>query len=345
MSLLDQLMKKLPESSQQTQQTVKKLSEQLSDVNVDVVLTGVNAPEFDAEISIDAIDDVDDPMDFAFEQKPSTAAIRLPDHDDDLEDDEIELTPDHFQDGILDDQEETVDMKKTVVYDHLPWQEKPWNARFFNFGGRTRNSLTRAGLHNFNQIRGMSKDELLGLKGFGKGCLDEILEVLVEVGRPDWISEYTPSTEASKNIEALPPAPIDAVEDTDQPAPIDVVEDTDPPAPIGPENPTQDATPPAPIEPMTKNLKIVAVGNVQNITGLRVASFESVYGDILGQIAQQAQRPTVALVDFGKGWGLLGAAIRDKGWPEGVDVIQVSPHTIRQEFMLELSLLADIVIG
>jgi hypothetical protein len=78
---------------------------------------------------------------------------------------------------------------------------------------------------------------------------------------------------------------------------------------------------------------------------LRVASFEQVYREAISMICQQVNSPSLASIEFGKGWGALSATIRNNGWAQGVDVLTVSSsYMSRSEILMELRLLADLVI-
>lgn len=67
------------------------------------------------------------------------------------------------------------------------WNLKPFNSQYFNFGGRTVNALTRAELRCFDDIKGMAYSELKALKGFGQGCLDEVVMALDAEKEADWL--------------------------------------------------------------------------------------------------------------------------------------------------------------
>ena len=96
------------------------------------------------------------------------------------------------------------------------------------------------------------------------------------------------------------------------------------------------------------SLKILAVG--ANASVMRgdyvVRNFTACYQDQIASIEKAAKVPSLSLIEYGKGWAMLGAAIRNEGWPEGVDVVRV-PECYRgvKELMIELHALADIVIA
>lgn len=90
---------------------------------------------------------------------------------------------------------------------------------------------------------------------------------------------------------------------------------------------------------------LVIGGSTVAHPNLKVGSFETIYAHMIAEIVSQAQVPSLAMIDYAKGWSLLGAGIRQAGWPEEYDVICVSKSYLsRPEMILELRLMADIVI-
>ena len=99
--------------------------------------------------------------------------------------------------------------------------------------------------------------------------------------------------------------------------------------------------------PSARRLKILVIGgqSYPMSSDLKVASFEMVYRDAIRMICEGAGAPSLASIEFGKGWGALSATIRNNGWANGVDVLTVSNcYMSRAEILMELRLLADLVI-
>lgn len=367
-NLLSQLMNQKSETSAAAKEAKNDLVE-----NPEVVLEGVNAPEFEDSVPFD--------MEEQFASQPVTA-ITIPQHDDGLDDDEPELTPSHSEATTVMNFDDTPDAEEipvtatTLVNDAEPdaWNQKPFNSRYFNFGGRTVNSLTRAGYTCFDDIKGFAYSELKAIKGFGQGCLDEVLELLEAENASDWLakrkSRKSQSTEdlsvsedsVSTVEEAVAAEPAEvAAEPAEEPAEAaaepaeesvtSVEEHVLEVAPIASRpaatEPVQESGGVAQAAPSAASAKILVIGGqAYPMSGdLRVASFEQVYRDAIHMICQQANSPSLASIEFGKGWGALSATIRNNGWAQGVDVLTISScYMSRAEILMELRLLADLVI-
>ncbi len=114
-------------------------------------------------------------------------------------------------------------------------------------------------------------------------------------------------------------------------------------------NPTDVSEPPEPEvkSEEVRSTKILVIGGSASLTrpGLKVASFDQVYAEAVRVVCEQSSVPSIASIDFGKGWGSLSTLIRMGGWPDGIDVLVVSKGMMsRAEVMLELRLLADLVV-
>ena len=346
----------------------------------EVILEGVNAPEFTE-------DSVPFDMEEQFAaQTPSATSITLPSHDDGLDDDDEALTSDHVEPtvemAIEPAAEPTVETVAEPTVEPDAWYEKPFASRYFNFGGRTVNSLTRAGYTCFNDIRGFAYSELKALKGFGQGCLDEVLEYLEAENATDWllkrkkktstVDESVSEMSVSDVTPAPAPAPVpvpvaevaseavafeatESVSENDVPPEAMNFEDIESVSESAgmdfcPEEAdesedeieTKEASAPSP-----RSLKILVIGgqSYPMSSDLKVASFEMVYRDAIRMICEGAGAPSLASIEFGKGWGALSATIRNNGWANGVDVLTVSNcYMSRAEILMELRLLADLVI-
>jgi hypothetical protein len=378
-----------------------------------VELQGVNAPEFDAPVTADEI--VADAVDFAVSETPAaafdmedaytatastmSAAISLPQHDDGLDDDEPELSSEHMSvDFGCEEPVEEIDFstledtqtqetftespmaENTPAVDEatLPWNRKPFDARYFGFGGRTVNSLTRAGYTCFDDIKGMAHSELKELRGFGQKCLDEVLELLELENQSDWLSKRKSrkssgdgsisegsisegsvsegSVSEGSVSEAVPveSAPVEAAPVESAPvesAPVESAPVESAPVESAPvESAPVEAAPveAAPVEAVASCPKILVIGGSVSSMGtmtLNTANFEMVYRELIATLCAQASAPSIGSIEFGKGWGALAASIRSNGWPAGVNVLHVSSsYMSRGEILMELRLMADIVI-
>jgi hypothetical protein len=151
------------------------------------------------------------------------------------------------------------------------------------------------------------------------------------------------AVEEASAVEAVEEAP--AVEAVEEAPAVEAVEEA--PTVEAVEAVAEEVTPVA-SEVAKAPLKILAVG--ANASVMRgdyvVRNFTACYQDQIISIEKTAKVPSLSLIEYGKGWAMLGAAIRASGWPEGVDVVRV-PECYRgvKELMIELHALADIVIA
>lgn len=381
------LLATLMNTSNVTETEVKTAKDGLSETP-NVTLEGVNAPEFEDETPFDMEDA------YASQMETSTPApLSLPTHNDGLDDEDLELTPDHispFTDNEasavadaseaptdesidaddfddFDDSEDTDMAKNTRQSDTdaepTEWNRKPFDSRYFNFGGRTVNSLTRAGFTCFDDIRGMAYSELKALRGFGQGCLDEVLELLEAENQSDWLEKRkkraATATESQEVVDTGEGSVADHIlsggdiEDhsagqTSEEAP-EVVDFTNDPAPVEDSSGSTESEAPAPVEsaPQVASPKILTIGGSVSLSrpGLNIASFEMVYADVIRAVCEQASAPSISSIEYGKGWGALATTIRMNGWPQGVDVLTISKSFMgRSEVVMELRLLADLVV-
>ena len=307
---------KLLMSGNTTPEKIKSASNDLSD-DVEVKLEGVNAPEFGEESPFD--------MEEAY-QSQKKSSISIPTHDDGLDDVEVEMTSDHV--FPIEDEDTSVAAEEILDEDGEPvdWNRKPFESSYFNFGGRTVNALVRAGYTCFDDIRGMSHSELKALRGFGAKCLDEVVDLLIAERQSDWLvkrKKAKPEIAEPKIAEPEIAEPKIAEPVVAKPVVAEPV-----------------AAEPA-------KLKVLVVGGsaAPMRQGMRVANFEQVYLEAIRMICEQASSPSLASVEYGKGWSALGATIRSNGWPDGVDVLTVSKSYMgRPEVLMELRFLADLVI-
>lgn len=397
MSFLDNLLENHKDTTTSAPKTNTAESVNVEDVNqakaaleadTTVELVGVNAPEFDEYLDeIDLMDDAPISLEETFEEQASTTTpLTVPTHDDGLDDDPEPLTTSHLtydelmsestdldQDTNTTELEGATDTMTTntttnvpveIDEETLPWNKKPFGSRYFNFGGRTVNAFARADLKCFDEIKGWAYSELKALKGFGQGCLDEVLEYLEEENATDWlvkrkkknssattdasVSEDSYSDVSEATIEAADPI----VEEPVESAPAVEVEESvvaassDSDSASAPTSNESDAPSTSSATP-TNSFKVLVVGSayVNNPAVLSV-SFEQVYGEVIRQICEHANTPSLSMIEYGKGWGALATAIRQNGWPRGVDVLCVSQAFLsRPEVLMELRLLADVVIG
>ena len=94
-------------------------------------------------------------------------------------------------------------------------------------------------------------------------------------------------------------------------------------------------------------LKILVIGSsvTAHREGLVTQTLEKAYAHHIEGILKQVKVPSLGMVDYGKGWAMLGAAIRDQGWPEGIDVLHVNDcYRGKAELMMELHPIADLVV-
>lgn len=529
-SLLDSLLKQSAVANKTVDDAKSNLTE-----TPKVELVGVNAPEFEnATSEEDGVDfdalaqsvDLDtapqeevsseDPMEQAYANKPQSS-IRLPVHDDGLDDDEEALTEYHAVTQAEDvveaedtapqpeflTQEDWDDYKAQngIVEEALDedgepvaWNRKPFTSRYFNFGGRTVNSLARENLNCFDDIQGWAYSELKAIKGFGQGCLDELLEILEAEKQTDWLIKRKRKAKSTNGVVTPKQTNIEADTETSVEAPQEKViegsvsaqtdelgseedaqaglrasEEVSDHAPISerdaeavegssqesveaqaiegssedlaekqtanpikqevksedeeaksteevivqePESDGQrdvrqdgrnsvqheghgtskrtvaiptdrelsktvdstrvEATVTASNDAVsssklaegspeiglgsapqinvdsvkTVNFKVLVMGNASAMNDkVRVATFEQVYAEAIREICTQSSVPSISMIDYNKGWQALASTIRQNGWPEGVDVLNVSKSFMgRSDIILELRLLADLVI-
>jgi len=97
--------------------------------------------------------------------------------------------------------------------------------------------------------------------------------------------------------------------------------------------------------PQSQSYRILAIGGADvNNLNVTCVTFETVYCGLIQSICEQANVPSLSLIEYGKGWAALATAVRQNGWPRGVDVLQISTSYLNQPaLMMELRLLADIV--
>ena len=239
------------------------------------------------------------------------------------------------------------------------WNEKPFSSRYFNFGGRTVNSLTRAGYTCFNDIEGMAYKELLDLKGFGRNCLKELLEILDIEDVQGWLTKRKKKVKVTEPVQEVVQESVIEVQEVVQESVIDqelvdmvhVVEEIEV-TPQQTEEVVVEDTPEESNEVQEDNtlsvstLKFLVIGNATPLNNnAKVASFEQVYAQAIQGICSSANVPSLGMVEYGKGWSALAATVRQNGWPANVDVLCVSKSFLsRFEILLELRSLADVVI-
>ena len=302
---------------------------------------------------------------------------------------------------------EAHNMAELVVYEDLPWFQKPWNARFLNLSRRTRNALHASHLRNMSDLRFSNLASLKKLKGFGKKALDELnavyedlagqlagsgevtqlkhsgIETLYRLSLPD--SHHSPEDiELNLTLDdndvhmleeykrhfrdwfdfhpTLTDAPHQEVEERSQPVPMtqeqcdDLMAQNPLPAEPEPEPDveTVEESPVVEIEvgeespvSVQARLKILVIGSsvTAHREGLVTQTLEKAYAHHIEGILKQVKVPSLGMVDYGKGWAMLGAAIRDQGWPEGIDVLHVNDcYRGKAELMMELHPIADLVV-
>jgi len=408
-SILDSLLKQ----SAVADKTVNDAKSNLTDTPK-VELVGVNAPEFesatqgDTGVDFDALSEScdtdtenprEDPMEQAYASK-SQSPIRLPMHDDGLDDDDDMLTEYHTftqAEDVVEAENTTTEreflpqddsdghkaqneiIEEVLGEDGEPvaWNRKPFTSNYFNFGGRTINSLARENLSCFDDIRGWAYSELKAIKGFGQGCLDELLEILEAEEQVDWLIKRKRKekvtvadnvvSQASTSIEARAEAPRESVSvPTDEltseenQAGLGAAEDVSTDAIVS-EMDAQNGSGAAEVISNDEQvdslqghsrvrdhgtIKILVMGNSSAMNGkVRVATFEQVYAEAIREICAQCAVPSISMVDYNKGWQALASVIRQNGWPQDVDALNVSKSFMsRSEILLELRLLADLVI-
>jgi len=322
---------KLLMSGNTTPEKIKSASNDLSD-DVEVKLEGVNAPEFGEESPFD--------MEEAY-QSQKKSSISIPTHDDGLDDVEVEMTSDHV--FPIEDEDTSVAAEEILDEDGEPvdWNRKPFESSYFNFGGRTVNALVRAGYTCFDDIRGMSHSELKALRGFGAKCLDEVVDLLIAERQSDWlVKRKKAKPEIAEPKIAEPEIAEPKIAEPVVAKPV-VAE------PVAAEPVVAEPVVAEPVAAEPAKLKVLVVGGsaAPMRQGMRVANFEQVYLEAIRMICEQASSPSLASVEYGKGWSALGATIRSNGWPDGVDVLTVSKSYMgRPEVLMELRFLADLVI-
>jgi len=332
---------KLLMSGNTTPEKIKSASNDLSD-DVEVKLEGVNAPEFGEESPFD--------MEEAY-QSQKKSSISIPTHDDGLDDVEVEMTSDHV--FPIEDEDTSVAAEEILDEDGEPvdWNRKPFESSYFNFGGRTVNALVRAGYTCFDDIRGMSHSELKALRGFGAKCLDEVVDLLIAERQSDWLvkrKKAKPEIAEPKIAEPVVAKPVVAEPVAAEPVVAEpVVAEPVAAEPVAAEPVVAEPVVAEPVAAEPAKLKVLVVGGsaAPMRQGMRVANFEQVYLEAIRMICEQASSPSLASVEYGKGWSALGATIRSNGWPDGVDVLTVSKSYMgRPEVLMELRFLADLVI-
>jgi hypothetical protein len=325
-------------------------------------LVGINPPEFDLPENKEEDVDV---LEMAFEAQPQKS-FRL--NEDGLDDDEEELTPDHVstpvpvEEFVFESDLETDDVIEELKEEPLSIQEQwkvlSFDHTFFGFGGRTVNSLQRANLNTFMDIEGMAYSELLAIKGFGRNCLNEIVDFLNEQNEESWLKKRVNSNESEPVQEPIQePATPMIQEECDDLVARELPQQTlEVPTVVAQESVNVEQVEPEVItesEPKEKaaqansNLKILILGGNCDVLkpGLNVRSFEAQYSELISRICTAQKVPTLSLVEYGKGWGLLAAGIRDMGWDNSIDVLTVSKSFLgKPELVMELRLLADLVI-
>jgi hypothetical protein len=398
-SLLSDLLKTSPT-------TLEDVTKAKSELAVDpfAEFFGVNSPEFPEEVTLESTEPVADEMELAFAEQSKTP-ISIPQHDDGLDDSEIELTSEHTQpmervekfaeeeeeednEVILVSKEEptlesnearientiiskekaeTEDMSEVEIDETtLPWNKKPFDAQYFNFGGRTVNSLIREGHTCFDDIKGFAYSDLLEIKGFGRNCLSELVEIIelenahgwfvkrkrkgASVTKPVKVEETTDVVEETVEV-ASEPTPPPVVEET-----VEVAsESTSRPRPRIPSRSgrlqsapveTTESEPKQVASEPVKSLKMLVVGNATALNGTaQVVPFETIYAEGIRQICEASQSPSLAMIEYGKGWAAVASMVRQNGWPQNVDVLTISKSFLgRPEILMELRLLADVVI-
>jgi hypothetical protein len=389
-SLLSDLLKTSPN----TPEDVTKAKSELA-VDPFAEFFGVNSPEFPEEVALETTEPVADEMELAFAEQSKTP-ISIPQHDDGLDDSEIELTSEHTQpmervekfaeeeeeednEVILVSKEEptvesnearientiiskekaeTEDMSEVEIDETtLPWNKKPFDAQYFNFGGRTVNSLIREGHTCFDDIKGFAYSDLLEIKGFGRNCLSELVEIIelenahgwfvkrkrkgASVTKPVKVEETTDVVEETVEVASEPtPPPVveETVEVASEPTPIETTES----APVE----TTESEPKQVASESVKSLKMLVVGNATALNGTaQVVPFETIYAEGIRQICEASQSPSLAMIEYGKGWAAVASMVRQNGWPQNVDVLTISKSFLgRPEILMELRLLADVVI-
>ena len=400
-SLLSDLLKTSPN----TPEDVTKAKSELA-VDPFAEFFGVNSPEFPEEVALETTEPVADEMELAFAEQPKTP-ISIPQHDDGLDDSEIELTQEHvFQSMerteklafveeeenneviLVSEEEPAVEsnedrIENTIISEEkaeaeemseveideatLPWNKKPFSAQYFNFGGRTVNSLAREGYTCFDDIKGFAYSDLLDIKGFGRNCLSELVEIIELENAHGWLAkrkrkgasvtqpvEVEETTDVVEETVEVAPVVEETVEVASEPTPPPVVEETvevaSEPTPIektesAPVEKTESEPKQVESEPV-KSLKMLVVGNATALNSTaQVVPFETIYAEGIRQICEASQSPSLAMIEYGKGWAAVASMVRQNGWPQNVDVMTISKSFLgRPEILMELRLLADVVI-
>lgn len=354
MSLLQSLLAKNASANPENVQAAK------TELTTEPVteLVGINPPEFDLPETKEEDVDV---LEMAFEAQPQKS-FRL--NEDGLDDEEEELTPDHVStpapveefvfESDLDKDSETDDVIEEAKEEPLniqeQWKVLSFDHTFFGFGGRTVNSLQRANLNTFMDIKGMAYSELLAIKGFGRNCLNEVTDFLSEQGEEDWLKKRVNSSEPEPSTPAIQEESDDLVAEVSPQqtleAPTEVAQESVNVEQAEPEVLTE-SEPKEKAAQANLNLKILILGGNCDVLkpGLNVRSFEAQYSELISRICTAQKVPTLSLVEYGKGWGLLAAGIRDMGWDNSIDVLTVSKSFLgKPELVMELRLLADLVI-
>lgn len=352
-----------------SQDTIESAKSALTEAPV-VELKGVNSPEFEFEPNVaqqtfveqiaeqiaETVVEIPSEIEKLFDaQNGERTVLDLQSNDDGLGDDELPLTSSHT---IELDYCDVQDDEACASEDMMGEVEAHWSQLPLDMVGlktRSINTLRNSGYANLSMLKGMHISELKEMKGMGAGSLEDILNTLEKFGASDWIDRSRSSSrDGSLNGEmyAEPTkaktAQAEVVNEASTPtesvvAPTDIQStEKAPEVPVkaSEESSTKPAV--APIE----RLRILVLGNASSTSDKgRIASFEAVYGRQISNICTQNNVPSIALIDYSKGWSTLAANIRQLGWPQGVDVLCVSKSfAMRSEIVLELRLLADIVV-
>ena len=263
------------------------------------------------------------------------ARNRAEENDDDDEE-PISLSEDDDDDDWDDDEE-----------DYTPatnWREMSFDD--LSFSTRIVNAMGRSGVPNLAYLEGWSKSEVLNIRGISRTSLQEIMDFTAEKGYPDFITARKSRKSAEAGVEeagveeaVVEEAVVEEAvveEAASEPSPGDNAIFASSPSV------TQDGYVPEPV--VSASPKMLAIGSC-TVSGVNlvVSSFEEMYRNEIQGVCKAANVKSLSLVEYGKGWGALAAAVRDKGWPKGVDVI-ATRHNTRYEILAVLAELADIVI-
>ena len=240
------------------------------------------------------------------------------------------------------------------------WNEKPFTSRYFNFGGRTINSLTKAGYTCYNDIKGLAYSELLALKGFGRNCLEEVLEILEIEDVQGWLLKRKKKVKVTEPVQEVVQESVTEVQEVVQESVTEPVEETEVVHAAEEIEVASEQTEEVVVEDTVEEsnevqedntqsiprVKFLVIGNATSLSNTaKVASFEQVYAQAIRSICSSSNVPSLGMIEYGKGWSVLAATVRQNGWPANVDVLCVSKSFLsRFEVLLELRSLADVVI-